>query len=206
MSNIIQIKVGKMDNFMYIISLSDSLIVIDPSWGFEKIKEYSLNTSKKLSAVLLTHGHFDHINDIDKISQSFNKPDIYISSKDVHLIDFNYNFKFTDERDFIDIDDINIKIIKTPGHTPGSVCYLFENNLFTGDTLFSGACGRVDLPGSDPEEMRKSLLKLSMLNDDITVWPGHDYNDSKTTIGKEKKNNIYIKTAAFKDEFFSIVL
>ncbi|HOJ85949.1 MAG TPA: MBL fold metallo-hydrolase [Elusimicrobiales bacterium] len=205
MIEIIQIKVGKMDNFLYIIPARASFVVIDPSWGFEKIKEYSLKTSKKLSAVLLTHGHFDHSNDIDKLAKEYGV-DIYLSNEDAEFVDFKYDFKSPSDGKELNIDGIRIKVLSTPGHTPGSVCYLYENNIFTGDTLFCKACGRVDLPKSDPEEMRKSLLKLSSLSNDTVVWPGHDYNGFKTTIGEEKENNIFLKMASFRDEFLSIVL
>jgi len=206
MNDIIQIKVGKMDNFLYIVSSNNEFVVVDPSWGFDEIKNYYEKTGKKLLAVLITHGHFDHTNDLDKIKKHFNDIEIFASDKDSNL--FSSDIRFTDIslKDNIKISDFCFDIIQTPGHTPGSVCYLYEGNLFTGDTLFCGACGRVDLPGSNPESMRLSLIKLSSLPDKIVVWPGHNYNSSKTTIGEEKKNNIFIKSASSKDEFLSMVL
>ncbi len=205
MSKIIQKKVGVMENLMYIIEKNNFFIVIDPSFGFNEIKNHIQKTSKEIKAILLTHGHFDHIYDLKKILEDF-KCDVYLSKRDREFIEFNYDFKFIDGMPELSFEELKIKIIETPGHTPGSVCYLVENNLFTGDTLFSGCCGRVDLPGSDPEKMRLSLLKLLELDDETIIWPGHSYNKDTTTIGFERKSNIFLKAAPNKDEFLSIVL
>lgn len=90
---------------------------------------------------------------------------------------------------------MGIKTIYTPGHTPGGVCYLVDGEkLLSGDTLFVGTIGRVDLPGSDGEKMKESLEKLSELDEKIEVWPGHDYGSkTSSTIGYEKKNNRFMK-------------
>ena len=91
---------------------------------------------------------------------------------------------------------IRIKVIHTPGHTPGSVSYLAGGCVFTGDTLFVGECGRVDLPGSDPKALRLSLLKLAALPGETALYPGHSYNGDTSTIGVQKEYNIYMKLAA----------
>ncbi|MEF3280895.1 MAG: MBL fold metallo-hydrolase [Elusimicrobiota bacterium] len=195
-----------MENFTYMLSNNDCFIVIDPSWGFNEIVKYAQEKKKKLSAIFLTHGHFDHFMDTKKIISAFKDICVYICEKDLSFLDFKYDFKYVCDEQNINICGIDIKVIHTPGHSEGSVCYLVGNNLFSGDTLFAGVCGRVDLPHSDPEKMRKSLIKLSNLSDDIIVWPGHDYERNMTTIGREKKENIFIKYAPDKDRFLSIAL
>jgi len=202
MNEIIQIEVGQMQNFCYLIKKGNSFVVIDPSYGYNKIKEIVKNG--KIDAILLTHGHFDHSNDIPFLLKDFNV-DVYIHPEDIKYLPFSIKSKDIFDGDILDFG-FQIKVMHTPGHTPGSVCYIFEKNIFSGDTLFSGCCGRVDLPGSDPLKMRDSLIRISNLDDDIIVFPGHNYNLSKTTIGYEKKNNLYLKSAYNKDEFLSIVL
>lgn len=203
--NIKQIKVGLMDNFTYIISSSDLFIVIDPSWGFKEIKEYYLSTSRKLEGVLITHGHFDHINDLEKLIKEFNPP-VYISREDLEFIKVkDGNLNFISNGDTLVFGDIIVKVIHTPGHSPGSVCYLIEDNLFTGDTLFIGCCGRVDLPGSNPLSLRDSLLKILKLDENIKIFPGHSYNGNMSTLKKEKENNPFLK-ASSTDEFLSMIL
>jgi|YNPMSStandDraft_2_1061718.scaffolds.fasta_scaffold00632_4 glyoxylase-like metal-dependent hydrolase (beta-lactamase superfamily II) len=202
MSEIIQIEVSDMQNFCYMIKKGSDFIVIDPSYGYKKIKEIVGNG--KILAVLLTHGHFDHVNDVPLIVKDF-KTDVYIHRDDIRYLPFSVETKDIKDGDIIDFG-FNIKVMHTPGHTPGSVCYIFEKNIFSGDTLFAGYCGRVDLPGSDALKMRESLIRISKLNDDMVIFPGHNYNLSKTTIGYEKKNNPFLKSAQNKDEFLSIVL
>ena len=94
-----------------------------------------------------------------------------------------------------------IRFLHTPGHTPGSQCFLVDDNLVSGDTLFIGGCGRVDLPGSDPAQMYDSLVnKLRALPDDTVLYPGHDYADRPTsTIGEEKRRNLYMRFNRLED-------
>jgi glyoxylase-like metal-dependent hydrolase (beta-lactamase superfamily II) len=202
MIEILQFEVGGMQNFTYIIKNDDVFVIIDPSFGYEKIK--SIVREGKILSILLTHGHFDHVNDIPLILKDY-RTDIYIHPSDIRYIPFSIKTKELNDGNVLDFG-FKIKVIHTPGHTPGSVCYLLDKNLFSGDTLFAGCCGRVDLDGSNPLEMRKSLIKLRELDNDVVVFPGHNYNLSKTTIGYEKKNNPFLKFADDKDKFLSIVL
>ena len=95
--------------------------------------------------------------------------------------------------DKIDVGGVEIQLLHTPGHTPGSQCFLVDNRIVSGDTLFIGSCGRVDLPGSNPEQMYYSLTqKLMALPDDTVLFPGHNYSDQPTsTIGEQKRKNPY---------------
>jgi hydroxyacylglutathione hydrolase len=100
--------------------------------------------------------------------------------------------------DSISVGDVPIRFLHTPGHTPGSQCFLIdESRLVSGDTLFIGACGRVDLPGGDPEAMYRSLSRLNELGDEVVLFPGHDYGDSPSkAMGQEKRTNRYLNAAS----------
>jgi glyoxylase-like metal-dependent hydrolase (beta-lactamase superfamily II) len=102
--------------------------------------------------------------------------------------------------DKIDVGGLEIQLVHTPGHTPGSQCFLVENRIVSGDTLFIGSCGRVDLPGSNPEQMYYSLTqKLMALPDDTILFPGHNYAPLKqATLGEQKKTNPYLRFASLK--------
>ena len=102
--------------------------------------------------------------------------------------------------DKIDVGGVEVQLLHTPGHTPGSQCFLIDNRIVSGDTLFIGACGRVDLPGSNPEQMYYSLTqKLMALPDDTVLFPGHNYSDRPTsTIGTEKQSNPYFQFESLK--------
>jgi len=98
------------------------------------------------------------------------------------------------EGDTIKVGELKFLVLHTPGHTPGSVCFLMDKAIFTGDTLFIDSIGRTDLEGSDPEEMFKSLKRLTTLADDIIVYPGHNYGkEPASTMGEQKKRNPYLK-------------
>nr|NGX57047.1 putative metallo-hydrolase [Candidatus Anoxychlamydiales bacterium] len=172
--------------------------VVDPSFGSSNdIISYVKKNNLKLDKILLTHSHYDHIADVKSLKDQLD-PSIYIHKLDsknlidpgsdktfsmFHIDGIDPDF-FIKENDLINIGDIIFRVIHTPGHTPGGVCYLIEkdNILFSGDTLFKGSYGRVDFPGSDKELMIDSLVKLSKLNPNTTVYPGHG---SKTTIEEE---------------------
>ncbi len=187
-----QIKLGMMDNFSYIIA--DEKIkeaaVVDPGWDYKRLISLCQENNFKITKILLTHGHFDHAKETKNLSEEtdaeifVHKDENIVGEKVHHILD----------KDIINLGEIRIKVIHTPGHTPGGVCFLVNNKkLITGDTLFVGAVGRTDLPGSDSENMKQSLKRLSKLDDCIEVYPGHDYGLKPTsTIKYEKENNPYM--------------
>jgi glyoxylase-like metal-dependent hydrolase (beta-lactamase superfamily II) len=103
--------------------------------------------------------------------------------------------------DVLRVGGVGIELLHTPGHTPGSQCFLVDGRLVAGDTLFVRGCGRVDLPGGDPEEMYRTLTqRLATLGDDVVLYPGHDYADKPTsTLGEERRENHYLRVASLQD-------
>ncbi len=188
-----------MQNFSYIIGdeKSKEAAVVDAGWEVDGLIELSHKEKLKINKIILTHSHYDHVQKADEMATKTGA-DVYF-----HEDDFNeikkiiknpsvklHKLKNDDE---IKVGNIKIKILHTPGHCPGAICLLFEGKLVTGDTLFVNAIGRVDLPGADAIQMFESLEKIKKLNDDIEVYPGHDYGDiAFSTIGREKKHNPYL--------------
>jgi len=192
-----QILVGIMENYAYIIGDEDSkdAAVVDPAWNIKKILETAKKHNLKINKILITHTHMDHVNGIKKIAEETGAA-VYVHKEEFNEIKkLNINkIKTIKDNDIINIGKIKIKVIHTPGHTPGSVCYLVGNKLITGDTLFVEGIGRIDLPGGDKRIMSQSLKRLKKLDEKIEVCPGHNYGSkTSSTIGYEKKNNPYMK-------------
>ncbi|MGH9910490.1 MAG: MBL fold metallo-hydrolase [Nitrososphaerales archaeon] len=193
-----QIPVGSMANFTYVIADEKTKLaaVIDPSWDLEKIlgvlKKYDL----KLQYIINTHTHFDHVLGNEQLA-ALTGAEI-IMHKNSGLI----KNVTVEDGSAIKLGNISINVIYTPGHSKDSICLLTENKLFTGDTLFVGNCGRIDLPGGSASELYDSLFgKLVKLEDDIEVYPGHDYGSKPvSTVGDEKKTNYVLKPRT-KEEF-----
>lgn len=193
---LLQIPVGHMDNFTYVIGDSGEALVIDPSWDVDKVLEETLSKGLRVVAVGNTHHHFDHTKGNKEVANKTGAK-IYAHRnsplhKDVTL----------EDGDEILVGKIKVKVIHTPGHTHDSVCFLAEGNLFTGDTLFVSECGRVDLPGGSAEDLYHTFFdKLLKLEDDIKVYPGHDYgNKPYSTIGEERRSNYTLKPRS-KEQF-----
>ena len=187
------------NNYVVIDEKSHEAVIIDCSQNPQDMLEYLKNQKAKLKYVILTHGHFDHLLGINELPNEF-LPKVYVHKDDKFLLDNIDDFMdflslphivppkithFFDEKTPLFLGEFPIQIIPTPGHTPGCVCFLIQNNLFSGDTLFYQTHGRTDLPKSSDSDMQDSLKKLfSILTDDIFVFPGHG---PETTIGQEKK-------------------
>lgn len=197
------------DTNSYIVGSSQNNAVLidapaDSDYILETIKTYNLTLKK----ILLTHGHFDHVGAVADLVDKTNC-EVYIHMNDLGKLT-NDEFlltnlfhargirKFADAKPLIDgdiikQDELEFKVIHTPGHTSGSVCYAIENNLFTGDTLFYRSMGRTDMPDGDDIQMLKSLRKLSNIEENYIVYPGHMKN---STLEDEKKYNPCITTLA----------
>jgi hydroxyacylglutathione hydrolase len=211
-----QVEIGPMMNFVYLIGCTETrdAAVVDPAWDAPAILKLAQDSNLKIKYILLTHGHPDHVNALESVLQATDAR-ICIHSEEVEYMkevarEFGMSTEFMKRRsgnlqtvsdgDKILLGKLAIEVIHTPGHSPGSQCFLVENCLFSGDTLFVDACGRVDMPGGDPEKMWWSLnQKLRSLEDSIIVYPGHDYGGSPTsTIGEQKKTNAYMNFSSVK--------
>jgi hydroxyacylglutathione hydrolase len=180
------------DNFSYIIAdeVKREAAVVDPSYNAGVISSVIKAENLKLVYIIDTHGHSDHTAGNQELRSIFGAK---IAAHKQSRV--NADIK-VDEDEIISIGSISIKVIYTPGHTPDSICLLVDNQkLLTGDTLFVGECGRTDLPGGNSKSMYNSLFnKIAKLNDNIEVYPGHDYGSkSYSTIGEEKRENYTLK-------------
>lgn len=199
--NIKKLVLGNISVNCYLVLSEDFAIVIDPGYYCENIVEFLNENKDKSRLILLTHGHFDHIGGAKQISGEtgvkigigendapyLKSPTFNLSGNfGIPIKPFEADFKYKDGEKII-IGNETIKVIETPGHTKGSVCYLLGDNLFCGDTLFFEGYGRTDFPGGDMEEMKKSFYKITTLFDKETVlFPGHG---ESTTIAHEIENN-----------------
>jgi glyoxylase-like metal-dependent hydrolase (beta-lactamase superfamily II) len=195
---VLQIPVGQMANFTYIIADEErgESAIIDPSWDLEKIFDALKKNNWKAKYIINTHSHFDHVLGNEQVAEITGAKIVqHKNSKLTKQISVSDGF-------IIRIGNIPIRILHTPGHSTDSICLVVNNELvFTGDTLFVGNCGRVDLPGSNPKDMYNSLFeKISKLEESLTIYPGHNYGPSPTsTIGKEKKTNYVLQPRSIQD-------
>ena len=193
-----QLKVGPMENFSYIIweAGHEEAVLIDPAWQPEAAEEHLRKEKLGLKLLLLTHAHPDHANAARYFLEKNDGLALTVHAEDAFLLDKDLGpLRLLNGDEDLAAGPVRIKVMHTPGHTPGSVSYLAGGAVFTGDTLFLGQCGRSDLPGSDPRALRRSLLKLAGLPGDTVLYPGHSYNGNISTIGAQKERNIYIKLA-----------
>jgi hydroxyacylglutathione hydrolase len=180
------------DNFSYIIA-DDSIFeaaVVDPSYNAGEISSIVKTENLKLRYILNTHGHSDHTAGNQELRSIFGAK---IAAHKLSQVNSDLQL---DEGEIISIGKIPIEIIYTPGHTPDSICLLVNNQkLLTGDTLFVGECGRTDLPGGNSKNMYNSLFgKILRFDDEIEVFPGHDYGSKpSSTIGEERRENYTLK-------------
>jgi hydroxyacylglutathione hydrolase len=186
------------DNFSYIIADegTSEAAVIDPSFNGDTIIRLAMKNGLYVKYVINTHHHTDHVMDNSKIKSCFGAKIVAHKlskvEKDIEVVD----------GDVLKVGEIDIRVIHTPGHTPDSICLLTDKKLIAGDTLFAGECGRTDLLGGSSVEMYNSLFnKLMKLDDDVEVYPGHDYGSRPhSTIGDEKRTNYTLRKRSL-DEF-----
>lgn len=176
--------------------------IIDPGGSPEEIIKIIEKNSVKVNFIILTHGHFDHTGGVNSIKSALNIP-VFINIKDDYLISGDSKGskslpvskkvdidRYVEDGDTIKYGSEILKIIETPGHTPGSITVSAGGVLFTGDTLFEGSVGRTDLPGGSYEQIKASILqKIFTFPDGTCAYPGHG---PSTTVGYEKRNNPYV--------------
>ena len=199
-----RIQVAPLDVNCYILAKEDNAICIDPGGSPEKIIKILEDNNLSLEAIINTHAHFDHVGANAALAEKYDCP-VYVHESDLKSLEdsvanlsvwFNeelktgYEIKLLHDNENMTLGGLDFEVIHTPGHTPGCVCLLQNGNLFTGDTLFNMSIGRTDLPGSNQEDMRQSLVKLKSLDPSLKVYPGHN---EPTTLADELRNNPFLK-------------
>lgn len=189
------LQLGMLQTNCYIAwgEAAEGCIVVDPGDQPEKVISALENLDRTPEAILLTHGHFDHIGGVAPLQAEYGCP-VYLHEEDLTLPTPMTGGKLSgtthyDEGDTLSLAGLEIKVLHTPGHTGGSVCLICENVMFSGDTLLAGSIGRTDFPGSDPGEMMQSLEKLANLPGNYRVLPGHA---EETTLDEERRSNPFL--------------
>lgn len=184
---IVQIPVGNMQNFSYILYDEHEKVgaIIDPSWDLEKILMFLEKNRISTKFIINTHTHFDHVLGNDQVAE-ITKAVIIQHEKSTINKDRSVR-----DGEIIDIGHVQLEIMYTPGHSEDSICLMInKESILTGDTLFVGNIGRVDLPGSSPDKMYDSLLRIAKLDGSLVIYPGHNYGMTPTsTILNERSNN-----------------
>ena len=173
---------------------SDDCVVIDPGYQPEVVLAQTEKLGKNIVAILLTHGHFDHVGAVkDIVSETGCQ--VYLHPADLSMppqmtagpLYYTHTYG---EGDTLQLADLQLYVMHTPGHTPGSVCLRCQEHIFSGDTLFQGSCGRTDLPGGDWKTILQSLKRLAAMDGNYRVHPGHG---PSTTLAEEKLYNPYMQ-------------
>lgn len=197
-----QTQVGQMQNFTYVVEDEDTseAIIIDPSWDLDKIEQVINRNGLKVKYIVNTHHHFDHTLGNQRMKDSTNADIIQHENSE---LDHDISVK---DGDTIKFGNSELKVIHTPGHSKDSICLVGDGKIFSGDTLFVGNCGRVDLPGGSAAELYDSLFdKLYNLDENLVVYSGHNYGSSPTsTMGNEKMNNFVLQKRP-KEEFVQLL-
>ncbi|MEK9747377.1 MAG: MBL fold metallo-hydrolase [Pseudomonadales bacterium] len=204
-----QIQIGPMQNFAYLIGdkATREVVVIDPAWDIEGLLNFVDERDYTLKGALVTHYHPDHCggsfghNVVEGVAALLERHalPIYANEHEVAGVQKVTGVSKTDLKsvssgDKLAVGDIEIEFLHTPGHTPGSQCFRVKHTLISGDTLFIDGCGRVDLPGSNSEDMFNSLRKLAELPDETILLPGHNYSAvAHATMGDTKRTNAYMR-------------
>ena len=195
------LELGPMENFVYLIEDTEThkTAIVDPAWDVAAIIDKANSLDLKISDILLTHSHHDHINGIEELLNH--------APAKIHLLKPEYEFwshqldkpELHHGGDRIKLGATEISMLHTPGHTPGSACYQIDNELITGDTLFVFGCGRCDLHGGNPEQMFNTLKDMkNKLDSDMVIHPGHNYSVSETsTLAEQVEGNPFMH---FEDE------
>ncbi|MEM9620336.1 MAG: MBL fold metallo-hydrolase [Pseudomonadota bacterium] len=204
-----QIEIGPMQNYTYIIGSRETreVAIVDPAWDIDSLVKHLAEKDYKLTAALATHYHPDHVggsfsgHNVEGVATLLETQAVKVYA---HKAEADGIKKVTEisETDLVRVDsgdtlklgNIEVEFLHTPGHTPGSQCFRIKNTLVSGDTLFINGCGRVDLPGSDSQQMYESLRKLAGLPDDTLLLPGHNYGHvPNATMGETKNMNPYLR-------------
>jgi glyoxylase-like metal-dependent hydrolase (beta-lactamase superfamily II) len=197
-----QLQVGNMQNFTYVIEDEETkdAVIIDPSWDLDLVIETLDRNALKAKYVINTHHHFDHTIGNDAIVKHTKSKILQHESSTL-----KNDIKLSDGEK-IKFGNSELTVVHTPGHSKDSICLVGDGKIFSGDALFVGNCGRVDLPGGSAKELYHSLFDIiCKLDDNLVLYPGHNYGSSpNSTIGKEKKTNFVLQPMT-EEEFVSFM-
>ncbi|HMK32833.1 MAG TPA: MBL fold metallo-hydrolase [Nitrosopumilaceae archaeon] len=186
-----QIEVGSMQNFTYILAdeETDDAIVLDPSWDIEEIQKIIEKNNFNVKYIINTHHHFDHTIGNEALARITNAKIIQHNASTLK------NDMKVSDGDKIKFGNSEMTVFHTPGHSKDSICLVGDRKIFSGDTLFVGNCGRVDLPGGSAKELYHSLFDIiCKMDEKLDLYPGHNYGSSpSSTLGKEKKTNFVLQ-------------
>jgi hydroxyacylglutathione hydrolase len=210
-----QMELGPMQNFVYLIGdpATRECVVVDPAWEIDTIVDTAQADGFSITGALVTHTHQDHVGGsleswgmpgrIPGVEDLLEKvrAKVYVHKAEREFLKgFGSDLVKVDNHDTLPVGRLTLEFLHTPGHTPGSQCFLVDDRLVSGDTLFIGSCGRTDLPGSDPSEMYYSLTqRLGALPDQTILLPGHNYGGPSSTLGDEKQHNPFMRFASLGD-------
>ena len=196
------LRVGPLATNCYILEeeTHNLAAVVDPGGNVERIQAALEETGAQVKYILLTHGHYDHTTGVPQLHELYPDAQIYIHQADANgagstlfpLASQVDDLLLYDEGDTLQLGDLTIEVMHTPGHSLGCVVLKVEDVLFCGDTLFCGSMGRTDLPGGSHAQIMKSLYRLYMLEGDFKVCPGHDRT---STLEQERQYNPFLKEA-----------
>lgn len=207
-----QIEIGPMQNYVYLIGSTETrkVAVVDAAWEIDTILKIAAQDDMEITHAFVTHTHPDHVGGgfagmaIDGVAELLEKckAKVVVHKAEVEFIKgvLSSDLIKTDHGDKINVGGVEIELMHTPGHTPGSQCFLVDGRVISGDTMFIDACGRVDFPGGNAEQMYYSLTqKLMALPDETILFPGHNYaRKGHDTIGEQKKTNPYLRFTSLK--------
>lgn len=186
--------VGRLQANCYLVSDGGDAVLIDPGDEAGRILAAVRARGVHVLAILLTHGHFDHVGAVRPVAEALRCP-VWLHEAELSVTPRMTNgpLYYTDsydEGDTVRFGALSFTVLHTPGHSPGSVCLRCADVLFSGDTLFACSCGRTDFPGGSPADMAASLRRLAAITDDLTVYPGHG---EQTTLALERRMNPYFR-------------
>lgn len=206
-----QMELGPMQNYVYLVGDHEAreCVVVDPAWEIDTIVETAERDEMTIVGALITHTHPDHVGgrisgmEIPGVESFLERvrAKVYVHKAEGEFMrGYGSDLVRVDGGTEIQVGRLTITLLHTPGHTPGSQCFLVDGRLISGDTLFIGGCGRTDLPGGDPEALYLSLTqRLGKLPDETLLFPGHNYGGPFSTIGDEKRGNPYLRFASLGD-------